>query len=247
MPRKPAKKSKASPEKRAPKSAPKPKKASKPGTSKTANKKPAKAKSTATNVKTTSLKSKKPRKPKTTASQKVRSTGKKLGATQTKVKPTPSSSTQPAKKTTSKASKPEPPKHQSKQSKSAPLPQKSTALHHAKTIKTAFKYFRAHTVDLHPSITQKGRSSQTFLVKQIKQLARRYSDFPKLKGNYVPFGSFSRNVKINPLDDIDLLILLNGSDTTISPTVYRSSMVYTVTLKKKLSLPLPPSPMSKGR
>jgi chemotaxis protein histidine kinase CheA len=242
--RKPAKKRKTTPKSRASKSVSTAKKTTKSSTSKTAAKNRTSPKFTTAKVgpvksSTASKPKAKPEKKSTAtetpAKKQTRSKAKKATGTQNKAKS--KALTQSPKKTTSSTSKSKTPQRLSRntQTKSSPTSQKPTAPRTAKTVKTAFKYFRNHTVDLSPAVVQKGRRSQTFLVKQIKQLAKRYPDFPKLKGNYVPFGSFSRNVKICPLNDIDLLILLNGSDTTIRPTVLGSSMVYTVTLKKTAS------------
>jgi hypothetical protein len=244
MPRKPAKKRKTASKPPSSKSASK-SKAPKSSKSKTASKKRTSSKST--QPETTQPKVSKTAKDKTTPSKKSTS-AKTSPKKQDRSKTKKATETQTAKKGRANTSKPASTKGQNKpsKSKSAPSTQKSTAPRTAKTVKTAFKYFRAYTVDLPPVVTQKGRSSQTFLVKQIKKLAKLYSDFPRIKGNYIPFGSFSRNVKIYPLDDIDLLILLNGADITISQTFRRSSRIYTVTLKNPQS-PLAPFADEQGQ
>lgn len=255
MPQKPTRKRKASPKPRSSKAVSKSTEASKSSASKTSLKKRTSTKSTTT--KTAQSKSSKTAKVKPTQSKKTtpaetspkkqtHSKAKKATATQSKAKST--SATQTAKTKRSSALKPSQTKssHSQPKPKSASPTKKSPAPRTAKTVKTAFKYFRTHTVDLPSEITQKGRNSQTFLVQQIKKLAKLYPDFPKLKGNYIPFGSFSRNVKICPLNDIDLLILLDGASITISSTLHRSSTVYTVTLKDSQS-PLAPFADAQGR
>ncbi|MBD2076820.1 hypothetical protein H6F86_23610 [Phormidium sp. FACHB-592] len=85
----------------------------------------------------------------------------------------------------------------------------------AKTVKTAFKKFQTKIVDLERTTTQKGLASRSYLFKQMKRLAAKHSDFPRLKGGYISFGSFARRTKTDPLDDIDLLILLDGKGTQV--------------------------------
>jgi hypothetical protein len=239
MPRKPPKKRKNTSKPRAPKPASKPK-ASKSKESKTASKQP-------TNTKSTTPKPAQPQAGKTSLTRPAPSqkptTAEAPSKKQDRSKPKKATETQTAKKGGSNTSTKSP---RSQPKTKAPSAQNPTAPRTAKTVITAFKYFRTYTVDLPPVVTQKGRSSQTFLVKQIKKLAKLYPNFPQLKGNYIPFGSFSRNVKIYPLNDIDLLILLNGADITITPTFHRSSTVYTLTLKNPQS-PLAPFADVQGR
>ncbi len=83
----------------------------------------------------------------------------------------------------------------------------------AYTVWGAFDKFRK-IVDLDATVTQQARTSRNYLFDQIKSLAQNNSDFPKLSGGYLAFGSFARKTKICPLDDIDILILLNGRGTT---------------------------------
>jgi hypothetical protein len=82
------------------------------------------------------------------------------------------------------------------------------------TVGSAFNSFRTNTVDLTANDTQKARSSRDYLFEQIKSLAQNNADFPRLGGGYLSFGSFARKTKIRPLDDVDVLVLLNGRGTT---------------------------------
>jgi hypothetical protein len=86
----------------------------------------------------------------------------------------------------------------------------------AYTVGSAFTSFRQNTVDLTANDTQKARSSRDYLFEQIKSLAQNNTDFPRLGGGYLSFGSFARRTKIRPLDDVDVLVLLNGKGTTAS-------------------------------
>ena len=88
----------------------------------------------------------------------------------------------------------------------------------AYTVWGAFDKFRTDTVDLDPEVTRTGRSSRDYLVDQIKIVAKNNAAFPRLGGEYRPYGSFARRTKIQPLDDIDLLLVLSGRGTMENPT-----------------------------
>lgn len=81
------------------------------------------------------------------------------------------------------------------------------------TVWGAFDKFRKDSVDLDPNVTKKARVSRDYLFNQLKILARGNSAFPRLTGDYLSFGSFPRKAKIQPLDDIDTLIILKGQGT----------------------------------
>lgn len=100
------------------------------------------------------------------------------------------------------------------------------------TVWGAFEQFRKNTVDLAPDVSSKARTSRDYLFGQIKTLANN-ADFPKLKGGYLPFGSFARKTKIQPLDDIDILILIDGANTEEQPSY---SEFYTYYLKAQNAL-----------
>lgn len=84
-------------------------------------------------------------------------------------------------------------------------------------VATAFNKLR-QTVDLGPEQTRLARRSLTFLTQRITTLSKNDPSFPKITGRYIPFGSFARKTKINPLDDIDVLMLLN--DRGVKPSPY---------------------------
>ena len=88
----------------------------------------------------------------------------------------------------------------------------------AKTVLTAVAGFRADTVDLDSSETARARASRDYLLKQLRTLESSVKDFPKLKGSFVPFGSFARSTKIRPLDDVDVLCLVDGTGTSLVAT-----------------------------
>ncbi len=81
----------------------------------------------------------------------------------------------------------------------------------------SFDRFRCDAVDLVSSQVESARSSKGFLENQITAFPAKYSDFPLLYGKYEQFGSFARKTKVRPLDDIDLLILLD--ETGVQPSL----------------------------
>lgn len=100
------------------------------------------------------------------------------------------------------------------------------------TVWSAFNRFRTDTVDLAPDVTNRARTSRNYLFDQVKRLANNNADFPRLKSGYLSFGSFARKTKIQPLDDVDVLILLNGENTEVQ-SLYNEP--YTYYLKAKNS------------
>lgn len=100
----------------------------------------------------------------------------------------------------------------------------------ASTVKAAFKKFQSYIVDLEQTTTEIGRASQEYLFEQVKKLSKNHSNFPRLKGNYIPFGSFARKTKIHPLDDIDLLLLLNGRGISVELSYRQKASGYGVNM-----------------
>jgi len=80
----------------------------------------------------------------------------------------------------------------------------------ALTVKAAFDQFRKEVVDLDADEVDKARSSRDFLLDQIFGLPDKIADFPWLTNRRLFFGSFARRTKIQPLDDIDLMIVMHG-------------------------------------
>lgn len=100
----------------------------------------------------------------------------------------------------------------------------------ASTVKTAFKKFQSQIVDLDRVITNKGRASRDYLFDQIKKLAKNQPKFPPLSGAYISFGSFSRKTKIRPLNDIDLLIILNNRSVNVEISYQQKASGYGVNM-----------------
>lgn len=85
----------------------------------------------------------------------------------------------------------------------------------AKTVNNAFNIFNRDFVNLDPDETKIARSSRDWLITQLTNLPNKIDDFPRLyEGMHIKFGSFARNTKIRPLDDIDLILTFSADGTT---------------------------------
>lgn len=98
----------------------------------------------------------------------------------------------------------------------------------AYTVGVSFDNFRAEKVDLLREDVQNARRSRDYLESQLTNLAANNTDFPRLGNGYVPFGSFARSTKVRPLDDIDMMVLLDGRDTRVE-TFYNHSCLLRIT------------------
>ena len=89
------------------------------------------------------------------------------------------------------------------------------------TVQSAFDEFNKNTVNLDPERTKKGRSSRDWLIGQLLNLPNKAENFPNLyEGMHIKYGSFARNTKIRPLDDIDLMLTFSGDGSTYSTEIY---------------------------
>ena len=85
----------------------------------------------------------------------------------------------------------------------------------AKTVNSAFNIFNQDFVNLDTVETKTARSSRDWLITQLTNLPNKIDDFPRLyEGMHIKFGSFARNTKIRPLDDIDLILTFSADGTT---------------------------------
>lgn len=85
----------------------------------------------------------------------------------------------------------------------------------AKTVNAAFTEFNKDIVNLDTERTNTARSSRDWLIKQLLGLPNKVEDFPILfEGMHIKYGSFARNTKIRPLDDIDLILTFSAVGTT---------------------------------
>lgn len=99
----------------------------------------------------------------------------------------------------------------------------------AKTVNSAFNIFNQDFVNLDTEETKTARSSRDWLITQITNLPNKIDDFPRLyEGMHIKFGSFARNTKIRPLDDIDLILTFSANETTYWTHSYGKSYTLTV-------------------
>ena len=85
----------------------------------------------------------------------------------------------------------------------------------ATTVIQAFSEFLTNTVNLRKEETQKARSSRDWLVSKIDDFPTNIDKFPRIYNEKsIFFGSFSRNTKKRPLDDIDIMICLMAEGST---------------------------------
>jgi hypothetical protein len=96
------------------------------------------------------------------------------------------------------------------------------------TAARAMQEFRSTVVDLDSAQTATARRSRDYLCEQLRQLRSKNSSAPPLTGGFFFFGSFARKTKIRPLDDIDMLVLINGRGTT---EVQSSDSLYSYLLR----------------
>jgi len=92
----------------------------------------------------------------------------------------------------------------------------------AKTVNTAFSEFNRNIVNLDSGRTSLARNSRDWLISQLNNFPTKIVDFPTLyESKHIKFGSFARNTKIKPLDDIDLFLTFNAAGAS-----YTKSMLY---------------------
>lgn len=85
----------------------------------------------------------------------------------------------------------------------------------AYTVNSSFEDFMRDSVNLDPDRTTTARTSRDWLVQKIEDLVNR-GKLPPLHDevSHYFFGSFARNTKIRPLDDIDIMILFHAQGCT---------------------------------
>lgn len=82
----------------------------------------------------------------------------------------------------------------------------------AKNVNQAFQEFNTNIVNLTKENTDNARSSRDWLIDQLINFPENVDDFPEdYPKRHIKYGSFARNTKIRPLDDIDLMYCLSGS------------------------------------
>jgi len=99
----------------------------------------------------------------------------------------------------------------------------------ATSVNSAFTKFNAEIVNLDNERTKTARSSRDWLIKQLEGLPAKIDKFPKLYDNmHIKYGSFARNTKIRPLDDIDLMLTFSAEGTTYLTNSYGKNYSLTV-------------------
>lgn len=84
----------------------------------------------------------------------------------------------------------------------------------ATTVNNAFSEFLTNTVRLDSGRSKLAKASKNWLIGEIKKF-QDDGEFPLLHPDvFIEYGSLSRKTKIRPLDDIDLMIILNAQGAT---------------------------------
>jgi len=97
----------------------------------------------------------------------------------------------------------------------------------ATTVNLAFEEFKINVVNLLKSDTDKARTSRDWLITQLKYFPTTIIDFPlDYPEKHIKYGSFARNTKIHPLDDIDLMYCFHGSSAYYQQDFYDSKKYY---------------------
>ncbi len=92
----------------------------------------------------------------------------------------------------------------------------------ATTVILAFDEFLKDTVNLDPERTKKARGSRDWLIGQIESFPENDNEFPAIYSEKnIFYGSFARNTKKRPLDDIDIMICLKADGCTYNEYVDR--------------------------
>lgn len=84
----------------------------------------------------------------------------------------------------------------------------------ANNVNTAFDEFLSTVVNIESSENQTAKRSKNWLFNQIQTLSTNNFFLRTVSQYNIGFGSYSRKTKIRPLDDIDIIIGLNGSKMT---------------------------------
>lgn len=91
----------------------------------------------------------------------------------------------------------------------------------AKSVNDAFQEFNDNFVNLDSEETKRARKSRDWLFDKLENFPNQIQDFPRLyEGMHIKFGSFARNTKIRPLDDIDLILAFAGNGSTYTTFSY---------------------------
>ena len=85
----------------------------------------------------------------------------------------------------------------------------------AYSVYSAFREFNNNHVNLDSQVTDQARKSRDWLIDNLERFPDAIDDFPKLfSKRHIKYGSFARNTKITPLDDIDLILTFSAQEST---------------------------------
>ena len=97
----------------------------------------------------------------------------------------------------------------------------------AKSVNQAFEEFNKDVVNLIKENTDNARSSRDWLISQLLAFPENIANFPDdYEEKHIKFGSFARNTKIRPLDDIDLMYCLKGGNAYYKVDDYDNNIFY---------------------
>lgn len=90
----------------------------------------------------------------------------------------------------------------------------------ATDVNQAFREFQKNYVDIDTDKSKQAKGSRDWLMGKIVEIGSKV-DFPKLYEDInLHYGSFARKTKLQPLDDIDMMIGLSGQGSTYLEGVY---------------------------
>ena len=102
-----------------------------------------------------------------------------------------------------------------------------------KTVNAAFNEFHKNIVNLDSDRTSLARNSRDWLINQLNKFPTKIIDFPTLyESKHIKFGSFARNTKIKPLDDIDLFLTLKAAGASYTKSIFDDN-TYTISVPKE--------------
>ena len=90
----------------------------------------------------------------------------------------------------------------------------------ATTVNIAFSDFLTNTVNVLYTKSENAKKSRDWLFDQIEIICNKGYFLKSDKQYNITFGSFSRKTKIKPLDDVDIIIGLNGGDLKINGYIW---------------------------
>lgn len=100
----------------------------------------------------------------------------------------------------------------------------------AKTVTAAFNKFMQDSVNLTAAERKQGETSHNYLRQILDEYAAKDATFPRLLDGDFLSGSFARKTKLRPLNDIDIMMIVDGQglvmingDGTVKPGTIRGS------------------------